>query len=135
MPRPGSVRIRPHPVFGLEHLRPWFGSALGAATGASLAVDLDDDLLDAPLSFTEDGAQSTQIPEWAVLKGDCSFSYSARTVLEAMADDPPASVDRIARAARMSKRSVQRALTEEGTRFRKLLDESRRGRALWALSV
>ncbi len=130
-----SIRIRPHPVFGLDHLRPWFGTALGPACGATLDIELDDCVLDAPLPFSAAELGPAALADWDVLKGDASFSHSARLVLEVMVDDPPASVERLATAARMSTRSVQRALTAEGTSFRLLLDASRRARALGALSA
>ena len=60
---PRSVRICPHPVFGLEHLRPLFGSALDAATEATLEVDLDDDVLDARLILGEPGIAARAVSE------------------------------------------------------------------------
>jgi AraC-like DNA-binding protein len=130
---PRSVRIRPHPVFGLEHLRPLFGSTLGAATEATLDIDLDDDVLDARLLVGEPGIAATPSQYWAILKGDGSFRHSARLVLEAMAEDPPISIERLARSADMSNRSLQRVLTSEGTSFRRLSDEVRRAMAMGAL--
>ena len=44
---PPSIRIRPHPGFGLEHLRPWFGPLLRAAEEATLDIDIGDEVLDA----------------------------------------------------------------------------------------
>jgi AraC-like DNA-binding protein len=130
---PRSVRIRPHPRFGLDHLRPFFGPALDVAKEATLDIDLNDDVLDAPLRLggTLTGVRPPQ--DWAVLKGDSSFSHSARLVLKSMAGDPPVSIERLSRAAGMSVRSLQRALTSEGTSFRRLSDDVRRGRAMGIL--
>lgn len=130
---PRSVRIRPHPRVGLDHLRPFFGPALSAAKEATLDIDLNDDVLDAPLRLG--GALTAACPpqDWVVLKGDSSFSHSARLVLKSMAGDPPVPIERLAHAAGMSVRSLQRALTSEGTSFRRLSDEVRRGRAMGAL--
>lgn len=130
---PRSVRIRPHPVFGLDHLRPLFGPTLDVAKEATLDIELDDNVLDASLRVGGPGIAITPSEDWAVLKGDGSFSASVRLILESMADDPPVSIDRLARAAGMSARSLQRALTPEETSFRRLSDEVRRGRALAAL--
>jgi AraC-like DNA-binding protein len=130
---PRSVRILPHPVFGIEHLRPMFGSALSVSNEATLDIDLDDDVLDARLCVGGSEIEEAPTQEWALLKGDSSFSHSARLVLEAMAAEPPLSIARLAKAAGMSERALQRLLTSEGTTFRRLSDELRRGRALEAL--
>ncbi len=130
---PRSVRIRPHPEFGLDHLRPWFGAALAPATEATAEIDLHDDVLDAGLSVGGAGIGIEPFPDWAVLKGDGSLTHSARLVLQAMAEDPPASIERLSRAAGMSVRSLQRELTSEATSFRQLTDQVRSGRALGAL--
>ena len=129
---PRSIRIRPHPDFGLNHLRPWFGPVLSMAEEATLDIDIDDDVLDAALPV---GQRSGFVAaaDWAPLKGDGSFSQSVRLVMHGMADDAPVSIARLARSAGMSARSVQRLLTCEGTSFRRLSDQARRARALEAL--
>jgi AraC-like DNA-binding protein len=129
---PRSVRICPHPEFGLDHLRPWFGSLLGAAEEATLDIEIDDDVLDAGLSG---GPRTgfTPAPDWVPLKGDGSFSSSVRLVMKAMANDPPVSIERLAGSAGMSARSFQRVLTCEGTSFRRLSDGLRRDRAMAVL--
>ena len=72
-------------------------------------------------------------PDWAPLKGDGSFSHSARLIMRGMAGDAPPPIAGLARSAGMSARSFQRLLTSEGTSFRRLADEARRERALEAL--
>ena len=129
---PRSVRMRPHPAFGLEHLRPWFGSMLGAAEETTLDIEIDDAVLDAPLAAGQ-RCGFVPAPDWVPLKGDGSFSHSVRLVMGAMAGDPPVSIARLAQAAGMSARSFQRVLTSEGTSFRRLTDEMRRDRAIAAL--
>ena len=131
--KPRSVRIRAHPEFGLNHLRPWFGPALGVATEATLDIDLDDDVLDAPLRLDAARTEVRPPQDWVVLKEDSSFSHSARLVLKSITGDPRVSIERLARAAGMSVRSLQRALTSEGTSFRQLSDELRRVIVLEAL--
>ena len=125
---PRSIRIRAHPAFGIEHLRPFFGAPLASSNEATLAVDLDDDVLDATFLFSASGSEEAPAEEWDFLNGS-SFSHSARLVLRPMVDEPAASFSRLAKASGMSVRSLQRMLTLEGTSFRQLSDELRRERA------
>lgn len=136
--RPGAaprrIRIRPHPVAGLGRLRPWFGAALAPAEGAMLEVELDDDVLDAPLAGdpTPAGAPPA-LDDWTTLRRDLPCSQSVRLLLRSMAKDPPVSVERLARSGGIGARSLQRRLAAEGTCVRRLLDETRRDTALGAL--
>lgn len=129
---PRGLRMRRHPIFGIAHLLPLFGPSLTASDAATLEIALDDAILDAPLSF---GSPPAAAPDgdWLPLRGDGSFHHSARLVLAAMAEDPPVTINRLARAADMSPRSLQRALTAEGTSFRRLIDELHERRARSAL--
>jgi AraC-like DNA-binding protein len=131
---PRRVRIRPDPVAGLEHLRPWTGAALAPAAEATLEVELDDEVLDAPFPGRGPGVGDGLPEECAPLKGDSSCSHSVRLLLRSMADDPPVSVDRLARGGGISARSLQRLLAAEATSVRRLADEVRREDALRALS-
>lgn len=130
---PRSIRIRAHPVFGIEHLRPVFGAPLEISNEATLAVDLDDDVLDTTLRVGGSDIEEAPAERWALLKGNSSFSHSAQLVLNAMIDEPAVPIARLAKASGMSARSLQRMLTSEGTSFRQLLDDLRREKALQAL--
>lgn len=129
----GRVRISiaPDPVPGIAHLRPWLGDDIIARPGPRLAVDIDDAMLDAPLVFP--GAGPGMRPAWESLLGDGSIRHSVRLLVAAMPIDPPVTMARIADAAVMSTRSLQRALREEGTSFRAIVDAVRRDRALLRL--
>jgi AraC-like DNA-binding protein len=131
--QPRSIRIRAHPTFGVEHLRPFFGAPLGMSNEATLAVDLDDDVLDATLLVGGSGVETATAEEWELLNGGSSFNHSARLVLRPMIDEPSRCFARLAKASGMSARSLQRTLTSEGTSFRRLFDELRRDRALQVL--
>jgi AraC-like DNA-binding protein len=130
---PRIVRIRPHPVAGLEHLRPWFGAALAPAAEAMLEVDLADEVLGAPLAGDGPKAGTGFPAGWSALKGDLSCRHSVRLLLQSMASDPPVTVDRLARSGGISARSLQRLLAAEATSVRQLSDEIRREQALEAL--
>lgn len=131
---PRSVRVRPHPVYGLEHLRERFGPALGVAQEAPAEIDFDDSILDLPLRFGAMAAPEAIRADWDALKGDGSFSHSARLVLNAMGTQD-LTLQRLADLAGMSTRSLQRAFTKEGTRFRELMDKSRRDVAMGLLKT
>ena len=131
---PRSLRVRPHPVYGLEHLRERFGPALGAAHEAPAEIDFDDGILDLPLRFGAMAAPEAIPADWESLKGDGSFSHSARLVLNAMGTQD-LTLQRLADLAGMSTRSLQRAFTKEGTQFRQLMDESRRDAAMVLLKT
>ncbi len=128
--RPGAaprhVRVQPHPVAGLDHLRPWFGPALAPATGAVLEVEVAEDVLDAPLPGPHPIVAAAPPPDWPVLRGDLSCGQSLRLLVRSMASDPPVTIGRLAAGAGISARSLQRRLTIEGTCVRHLLDEARR---------
>lgn len=122
---PRCIRIRPHRVAGIEHLRPWFGAALAPAANAVLEIDLGDDLLDAPLPAFGSASNAMLPEDWSALKGDLSCSQSVRLLLRSMASDPPTTVRRLARSGGISDRALQRLLTAEGTNVRQLIDEMR----------
>ena len=122
------ISIAPDPVLGVAHLRPWLGDDLVARPGPQLAVDIDDATLDAPLLLA--GAAAGAMPAWESLLGDGSIGHSVRLLVAAMAGDPPVTMARIADAAAMSTRSLQRALHAEGTSFRAIVDAVRREQAL-----
>ena len=131
---PRSIRIRAHPAFGLEHLRPFFGAPLAISDEATLAVELDDGVLDASLLVGDPNGVDAPGEEWNFLNGHSSFNHSVRLALGAMLDEPDTSFGRLARASGMSARALQRILTLEGTSYRQLSDELRRERALHALA-
>lgn len=130
---PGTIRIRPHPEFGLKHLRPIFGNAVAASDEPTLTVDLDDAILDSSLRFSGCPSGDPPVPEWVMPKGDSSFSSSVYLTLQALSADKPVTLDQIAALAGMSVRSFQRALTQEGSSFRTLLDDFRRAQVLATL--
>jgi AraC-like DNA-binding protein len=117
----------------VEHLRKWLGNTLVPQPGPMLTIDLDDDMLDAPLPFDAAVAHDPAKPlahNWGSLSGDASFGHSVRLVISAMANAPPVTVARVAHAAGMSDRTLQRTLRGEGASFRRLVDAVRCDRAL-----
>lgn len=126
------VSIRPHPVAGLDHLRPRFGAALEPARQPVLEIDIPLTVL-ARRFASNSTAPPADPPDWDTLKGDGSCAGSVRRVVDLMLDDPPVSIDRLCAAAGAGRRSIQRALAAEGTSFRRILDDARRARVLTAV--
>ena len=132
---PKRMNIRPHPISGIDHLRKMFGDDVASSGESVLSMELDDRILDAPLPFM--AARGFDLPPsgWVMPHGKESFSASVRLTLEALCSEPMPSLGQVAELAGMSTRSLQRLLTNEGTSFRALLDESRRARTIEALQT
>ena len=127
---PQSVRLRPHPRYGVAHLRPWFGDAVAVGTEPVLEIDLPNDVLDRPLADHRAPLEGEPPCDWAPLKGDLSVAHSVKVLMAAMEADPPITLERLARSGSLSTRTLQRLLAAEGTCLRDLLDDMHRDRSL-----
>jgi AraC-like DNA-binding protein len=131
--RPRAISLRPHPIFGVDHLQQVYGVAVRASGEVVLSVDIDDDVLDAPFRVENLSHATGPGKDWVLPQGDGSFSASVCLALAALDTSQPISVDSMASLAGLNRRSFQRLLTAEGTSFRQLFDKSRRTKALVAL--
>ncbi|TCK27532.1 AraC family transcriptional regulator [Pseudonocardia endophytica] len=97
------------------------GLARGAGSGAEMQALAPHaiGLLDFALGIAADGARPNQ----------AAVSRRVRDAVAAAADQPDASVDTVAAACRTSRRTVFRALSEDGTTFTELLRAERVRRA------
>lgn len=130
-PHLARIRMLPHPEAGLSHLRPRFGNVLGPSIDRSLEIMIDERVLDRPLpAVGRDRIAGSAQPELQLLREDGSPAWTAKVALHAMLADGRPTVDRLARAAGMSRRTLQRTLAREGTSFSALLEEVRRQAAL-----
>ena len=121
----------PHPTAGLDHLRPWFGAALVPAKDCSLTLRIDAAVAERPFrSVARDRMTGPPPPDWRTLRGDGSLAGSAQVVVAAMLEEGMPTAERLAAAAGLSLRSLQRHLAEEGTSFTTLLEGVRREAAL-----
>lgn len=115
--------IAPHPVHGVSHLQRWFGSRVAAARENGLVIDIPDRVADQPFALPASMAQlPVPPPVWDVLRHQGGFAWSARQALRMMVGAGPLSLDRLAGATGISRRSVQRRLIEAGSSFGDLSD-------------
>lgn len=130
------TQMVPHPVAGLAHLRHWFGDVLEPAADRSLEVFIEARVLDRRIQApgrdrTMSLSSSTEPP----LRGDGSLAWTSKIALKAMLAQGQPTVDRLARAAGTSHRTLQRRLAEEGTSFSALVEDVRSHAALRQLAV
>lgn len=130
------VKIVPHPVAGLAHLVKWLGSDVVASPGRAVALWIDDAVINTPFpEIARDSTGGTLSEAWRPLRGDGSFTSSARAAMGVLLEDRPPTVERLAAAAGTSVRTLQRRLGAEGTTFSALLDDLRREEALRLLAT
>ncbi len=126
---PAHVRVQmvPHPTHGLAHLQPHFGPSLTTAPDKVLRIELTPNVLGAPFRSTaRDRLPQLMALQVPPLAEDASLAASVRAVLGSMIHDGAPKIDRVARSAGTSVRSLQRRLSEEGTSFGTELQTVRR---------
>lgn len=129
------VALVPHPAHGLAHLRPWFGGAIEPSRDGGLELFVPARVADRHLrAGLPDGSSSRPGATSSPLRGDGSLAASARMILGAMLSEGHPTVERLAAAAGVSVRTLQRRLGEEGTTFSHLLEAVRRDLALVGLA-
>lgn len=128
----GRVELAPHPTVGVAHLRPWLGE-VEPAKGPRLLIEIPARVADARLS-PANGEDVRPPPDWRALRGEGDFIQSVQWTIAAMLGPGPVSVDAVASAAGMTRRTLQRRLSEKNLRFSDLLDGSRRDAALGLLT-
>lgn len=123
------VSIVPHPVHGIDHLRPWFSGEIVAASRPVLGVTVRNAALDAPYRSPARERPMLDTYPWQRLR-DGTMTGSARYLIEAMLRDGAPTIGRMAQVSDMSVRTLQRRLGEEGTTFSDLVEQVRRDAAL-----
>jgi AraC-like DNA-binding protein len=130
-PLPMRLRIFPHPVHGVDHLKPHLGNDIAPLAQRSFRMWISDEVLDTPFPWepaqdlpTEIGVGSAAHP---------GLVDSARILIAGMLEDGMATIDRLALCAAMTRRTLQRHLAAEGTNFTELLDSVRADLALSSL--
>lgn len=135
-PRLMRIEIPPHPSSGVTHLHRWFGDAVVAREGHAIGILVQRDVFQRPFpTIARDRMLGKRPPEMVPLRGDGSFSGSARTMLSSMLDDRVPTIADLAAASGTSVRTLQRWLEAEGTSFSMLLEQVRKSRALQRLSI
>jgi AraC-like DNA-binding protein len=125
------VEIAPHPVAGVSHLVRWFGR-VEAAASSRLVVEIPARVADARLG----PARGLEAPPaaWRALHADGDFVRSLRWAIAAMLGPGEVSIDAVARAGGMTRRTLQRRLAAEGIAFSDLLDATRADLAMRLLT-
>jgi len=121
------IEMTPHPEFGLEHLRPWFGDAIHPTRRRTLSIHIDAGVIDTPFpSRARDRTAGKVPPGLASLRGDGTLKGSAAPLIADLLIEGTPTIEMLAELAGMSVRTLQRRLDMEGTSFSSLLDEVRR---------
>jgi AraC-like DNA-binding protein len=126
-PQVERVLITPHPKQGLEHLKPYFGSALRPSTTDSLVMKVRKSIVDRRVR-TETGAAADHFrpTNWASLRGVGTLAYSVRVILRELLSDGEPSIGQVAAIAGLTVRTFQRRLMQEGVSYAELLDQVRK---------
>jgi AraC-like DNA-binding protein len=130
-PLPMRLQIFPHPVAGVDHLKPYLGEDIEPLAQRSFRMWISDDVLDT--AFPWEPADELPCGIGVGPAAHAGLAESARTLIAGMLEDGTASIDRLALCAAMSRRTLQRQLAAEGTSYVQLLDEVRAELALASL--
>jgi AraC-like DNA-binding protein len=127
-PLPASYFITPHPVSGVEHLKPWLGPDVHPAHGHNLRIRIADDRLDAAFPWQPE-------PECRLLPpgepaSSSGLAESLRLLIAGLVEDGQPGLDLLARSIGSTRRTLQRRLADEGVSYAALLDSARRNLAL-----
>jgi AraC-like DNA-binding protein len=130
-PMLSRIEIAPHPEFGLEHLQGWFGPGLVASTSRGVALFIDASVAERRMLPGERRPASVDAARSLMsLRGDGSLAAAARMLIAGQLEDRNVSIEDLAGAALMSRRTLQRRLADEGVSFSGLVEELRREAAL-----
>ncbi|HET7715868.1 MAG TPA: helix-turn-helix transcriptional regulator [Bauldia sp.] len=130
------IEMAPHPEFGLDHLRRWFGDRVAPTKRRTLSVFVDASVVDRPFpSRARDRMAGGLPPDLMPLRGDGTLRSSARVLIAEMLAGGIPSVEGLADLAGMSVRTLQRRLDAEKTNFSTLLDDVRRSVAMERLAA
>ncbi len=128
-----SLEMEPHPEFGFDLVRNFglSGTEISPATSRVLVLTIPLNVFDHQFrKIARDRSVPRPDQDWPPMRGDGSLTHSGGVVVAAMLKDRPPTIERLARAAGTSVRSLQRDLTGEGTSFSALLDAARKDAAL-----
>ncbi len=119
------LEILPHPQFGLDHLKPYFGAVLQPSASRCLFVAIPRAVADLPFNNKQTLA-SDGVPEWRSLRGTGKFADSVRLIVGELLSDSEPTIQQVAAICGFSVRTFQRRLESEGENFTSLLDDVRR---------
>jgi AraC-like DNA-binding protein len=135
-PRLVQVKMPPHPDFGLEHLTRWFGDVVRPSEGRGTHILVEAAVAERPFPrAARDRLLAGHLPAIEPIRGDGSFSDSAKVMLSSMLTDGIPTVRDMATVCGTSVRSLQRRLSQEGLVYSELVEEVRQSQALRLLSM
>jgi AraC-like DNA-binding protein len=131
-PRLLRLEIPPHPVFGIDHLRKWYGDCAFETKARGFTAVIDERIVHRPFgNIARNRLSPRGLSNAMSLRGDGTLAGSVRALLVTMLDaDEPPTMRRVVAAAGTSARTFQRQLDAEGTNFSDLLAEVRRSETL-----
>lgn len=136
-PRPvvAQIAIVTHTEYGLAHLEPFLGPAIVPSDTRSMTVEIANSVLDRTFpSRTRDRNGGALPPGIHRLRGENSLAETSRPVIADMLQSGLPTIERLAAAAGVSTRTMQRRLAKENTSFTDLLDDIRAQTAMEELS-
>lgn len=132
-PHFSRVRIAAHPDHGFSHLQPHMGNQVSEGSIAEMVIP--DEIADHPLIQKQDeliSDLSQAVP--GSLRTDGAVAGAVGLLVEGMMQTTKPSIDRVADAAGIGRRSLQRRLSAEGTNFSAIVEEVRKRVTVSALS-
>jgi AraC-like DNA-binding protein len=135
-PRLSRIEIPPHPVFGVSHLRKWFGDTVHASEGRGTHMLVEATVAERPFPrAARDRLLAGRLPALDPIRGGGSFSDSVKVMLSSKLTDAIPTVRDMAKICGTSVRTFQRRLSVEGLQYSDLVEEIRQTHALRLLSV
>jgi AraC-like DNA-binding protein len=129
------VGMVPHPDAGFTHLRPWLGDRVYSNDHRRLDLEIPDVVADRPLpAELRKRFADVEQPDVPLLLEGASLADTVRALVVSMLPEEPPTIDRIVRAAGLSRRTFQRRLSDEGVVFSDLVEQARAQIALGRLS-
>ena len=120
------VKMVQHPQNGFKHLRSVLGNRVSDSATNVLQIVVPQEVADSQIKL--DGKIAGALPalaDFAPLRAGNSVAYSVSLLIRGMLRDGAVDIDRICAAVGVTRRSLQRGLSSEGTTFSRVLDETR----------
>jgi AraC-like DNA-binding protein len=120
------VGMLAHPDVGLTHLQPWLGSRVYQNGQRMLDLEILDELADLPIpKQVRDEATLILEDQWPPLSRGKTLSEDVALLVGTMLPRTKPTIDRIALAAGLSRRTLQRRLSSEGLSLAGIVESTR----------
>lgn len=134
-PPVSRIQMTPHPRHGFDAMPAELRPMLAESADSTMSVQLEESVLALPLLHGVTRLHPADpAGDWPNLRLQAEFLFCARMLVEGMVEDGAVHVERLAIAAGMSVRTLQRRLAAEGITFSGLVDAARRKAALKAIA-